>query len=150
MPSGCVMKIPNVQSILVGGTSAKCNFQKSDGSFETSEVSALYIIRLHMFYSCQCNKYVIFMFDRIEIVSKIGIIQMNWNTCQFTMLVLKIQNAVRISEIQKTMTSQWGKTAVSSRDWLFSVSWETKFEHHVRHSITYNWLGNLVDMLWYV
>ena len=97
MPPGCVMKIPNVQSILVGGTSAKCNFQKSDGSFETSEVSALYIIRLHKFYSCQCNKYVIFMFDRIEIVSKIGIIQINWNTCQFTMLVLKIQNAVRIS-----------------------------------------------------
>ena len=43
MLPGCVMKIPNVQSILVGGNSAKCNFQKSDGSFETSEVSALKI-----------------------------------------------------------------------------------------------------------
>ena len=109
MPPGCVMKIPNVQSILVGGTSAKCNFQKSDGSFETSEVSALCIIILHIFFSCQCNKYVIFMFDRIEIVSKIGIIQMNWNTCQFTMLVLKIQNAVRISEIQKNYDLLVGK-----------------------------------------
>ena len=55
MPPGCVMKIPNVQSILVGGTSAKCNFQKSDGSFETSEVSALYIIRLNIFYLCLCS-----------------------------------------------------------------------------------------------
>ena len=37
---GCVMKIPPKRSILIGEDPAgKCNFQKSDGTFETSEVS---------------------------------------------------------------------------------------------------------------